>query len=77
MSERDLIPSDRLHIVELPDLPVNRPETDPRTGEQKAFARTFSATADRLRNPDQLRRSPVARPAFWRQSQPQTLAPNG
>jgi putative transposase len=42
-----------------------------------AFARTFTATADRLRNPDQLRRSPVAPPAFWRQSQPQTLAPNG
>ena len=42
-----------------------------------AFARTFTATADRLRNPDQLRRSPVAPPALWRQSQPQTLAPNG
>ena len=42
-----------------------------------AFARTFTATVDRLRNPDQLRRSPVAPPALWRQSQPQTLAPNG
>ena len=42
-----------------------------------AFARTFTATADRLRNPDPLRRSPVAPPALWRQSQPQTLPPNG
>ena len=32
-----------------------------------AFARTFTATADRLHNPDQLRRSPVAPPALWRQ----------
>jgi putative transposase len=31
-----------------------------------AFARTFTATADRLHNPDQLRRSPVAPPALWR-----------
>lgn len=42
-----------------------------------AFARTFTATVDRLRNPDQLRRSPVAPPAPMRQSQPQTLASNG
>ena len=42
-----------------------------------AFARTFTATADRLRNPDQLRRSPVAPPALLRQSQHRTLAPNG
>jgi putative transposase len=43
-----------------------------------AFARTFTATADRLQNnPDQLRRSSVAPPALSRQSQPQTLAPNG
>jgi len=42
-----------------------------------AFARTFTATADRLRNPDQLRRSAVAPSALMRQSQPQTLAPNG
>jgi hypothetical protein len=27
-----------------------------------AYAATFAATADRLRNPDQLRRSPVAQP---------------
>ena len=42
-----------------------------------AFAQTLTATADRLRNPDQLRRSPVAAPALLRHSQPQTLAPNG
>jgi len=40
-----------------------------------AFAGTFTATGDRLRNPDQLRRSPVAPPALLRQSQPATLAP--
>ncbi len=42
-----------------------------------AFAGTFTATGDRLRNPDQLRRSPVAPPALLRQSQPATLAPAG
>ena len=42
-----------------------------------AFAGTFTATSDRLRNPDQLRRSPVAPPALLRQSQPETLAPTG
>ena len=42
-----------------------------------AFARTFTATADRLRNPDPLRQSPVAPPALLRQSQHPTLAPNG
>ena len=39
-----------------------------------AFAATFTATGDRLRNPSQLRRSPVAPPALLRQSQPATLA---
>jgi putative transposase len=42
-----------------------------------AFAGTFTATGDRLRNPDQLRRSPVAQPALLRQSQPETLAQPG
>jgi putative transposase len=41
------------------------------------FAGAFTATGDRLRNPDQLRRSPVAPPALLRQSQPATLAPTG
>ncbi len=39
-----------------------------------AFAGTFTATGGRLRNPDQLRRPPVAPPASLRQSQPKTLA---
>ena len=42
-----------------------------------AFAATLTATGDRLRNPDQLRRSPVAPSALTRQSQPETLAPAG
>jgi transposase InsO family protein len=42
-----------------------------------AFAATLAATGDRLRNPDQLRRSPVAPPALTRQSQPETLAAAG
>jgi putative transposase len=42
-----------------------------------AFAANLTATADRLRNPDQLRRSPVAPPALTRHSQPRTLASNG
>jgi putative transposase len=41
------------------------------------FAGAFTATGDRLRKPDQLRRSPVAPPALVRQSQPATLAPTG
>jgi putative transposase len=42
-----------------------------------AYAVTLTATGDRLRYPDQLRRSPVAPPAQLRQSQPVTLAPAG
>jgi len=42
-----------------------------------AFAGTFTATGGRLRNPDQLRRPPVAPPALLRQSQPKTLASGG
>ncbi len=42
-----------------------------------AFAKTLTTTGDRLRNPDQLRRSPVAPPAHVRQSQPETLASSG
>lgn len=40
----------------------------------RAFASTFTATDDRLRNPDQRRRSPVAHPAHQRQTHPRTLA---
>jgi putative transposase len=42
-----------------------------------AYASTLTATDDRLRNPDQLRRSPVAPSAHMRQSQPRTLASVG
>jgi putative transposase len=42
-----------------------------------AFAATFTATGGRLRNPDQLRRPPVAPPAYLRQSQSMTLASGG
>jgi putative transposase len=43
----------------------------------EAFAGTLTATGERRRNPDQLRRPPVAPPAPLRQSQPDTLAPTG
>jgi len=42
-----------------------------------AHAANLTATDDRLRNPDQLRRSPVAPPAPLRQSGPKTLANAG
>jgi putative transposase len=42
-----------------------------------AFADNFTATGDRLRNPTQLRRSPVAPSALLRQSQPETLTSSG
>lgn len=42
-----------------------------------AYAATFTATVDRPRNPDQLRRSTVAPPACTRHAQPRTLAANG
>ena len=37
-----------------------------------AYAATFTATGDRLRNPDQLRRSPVAPPAPLGVQNPET-----
>lgn len=43
----------------------------------RAFASTFTATDDRLRNPDQLRRSTVAHPAHQRQTHSRTLASAG
>jgi transposase InsO family protein len=42
-----------------------------------AYAANLTATDNRLRNPDQLRRSPVAQPAQLRQSQPRTLVSAG
>ena len=42
-----------------------------------SFASTFTATDDRLRNPDQLRRSTVAHPAHRQQTHPTILASTG
>jgi hypothetical protein len=42
-----------------------------------AYAASFPAPGERLRNPDQLRRSPGAPPAHPRHSQPRTLAKAG
>jgi transposase InsO family protein len=42
-----------------------------------AYAATFTATGDRLRNPDQLRRSPVALPAPHGVQNPETLTAAG
>jgi putative transposase len=42
-----------------------------------AYAASFPAPGERLRNPDQLRRSPVAPPAHPRHSHPRTLAKAG
>jgi putative transposase len=42
-----------------------------------AYAAYLTATGDRLRQPDQLRRSPVAPSAHLRQSQPRTLTSAG
>jgi putative transposase len=42
-----------------------------------AYAAKLPATGERLRNPDQLRRPPVAPSADCRQTQPQTLASGG
>jgi putative transposase len=42
-----------------------------------AYAATFTATDDRLRNPDQLRRSPVAQPAPQGVQNPETLTAAG
>ena len=54
-----------------------RPHSALRYQTPAAFTATLAATGDRLRNPDQLRRSPVAPPALTRQSQPETLATAG
>jgi putative transposase len=42
-----------------------------------AYAATLNAMDDRLRNPDQLRRSSIAQPAHMRQSQTRTPASAG
>src|SRR5580704_9256960 len=42
-----------------------------------AYAANLTATCDRLRNPDQLRRSHVAPPAFYDVKQPEALIAAG
>jgi putative transposase len=59
------------------DYNERRPHSALRYLTPAAFAANLTATGDRLRNPDQLRRSPVAPPAQPRQSQPATLASAG
>jgi putative transposase len=59
------------------DYNERRPHSALRYQTPAAYAATFTATGDRLRYPDQLRRSPVAPPALLRQSHPATLAPTG
>jgi Transposase and inactivated derivatives len=54
-----------------------RPHSALRYQTPTAYAATLTATGDRLRTPDPLRRPPVAPPAQTRQSQPGTLASPG
>jgi putative transposase len=54
-----------------------RPHSALRYLTPAAYAAHLTATCDRLRNPDQLRRSHVAPPALLRQYQPRTLASAG
>ena len=59
------------------DLNDHRPHSALGHLTPRAFASTFTATDDRLRNPDQLRRSTVAHPAHQRQTHPRTLVSVG
>jgi putative transposase len=56
------------------DYNERRPHSALRYQTPAAYAANFTATGDRLRNPSQLRRSPVASSAPPRQSLPGTLA---
>ena len=53
------------------DYNERRPHSSLRYQTPAAYAATFTATADRRSNPDQLRRSPVAPSALSRHSQPE------
>ena len=54
----------RSKVIEwVSDYNGERPHSSLRYQTPAAYAATFTATGDRLRNPDQLRRSPVAPPA--------------
>ena len=54
-----------------------RPHSSLRYQTPAAYAATFTATDDRLRNPDQLRRSPVAPPPPQGVQNPETLTAAG
>ena len=56
------------------DYNEHRPHSALRHQTPAAYAATLTATGARRSNPDQLRRSPVAPSAPWRQSQAATLA---
>jgi len=59
------------------DYNEERPHSSLKYQTPAAYAATFSATGDRLRNPDQLRRSPVAPPAPLGVPPPETLTATG
>ncbi len=59
------------------DYNEERPHSSLKYQTPAAYAATFSATGDRLRNPDQLRRSPVAQPAPPGVQNPETLTAAG
>jgi putative transposase len=59
------------------DYNERRPHSSLRYQTPAAYAATFTATADRRSNADQLRRSPVAPSALSRHSRPRTLAVAG
>jgi putative transposase len=54
-----------------------RPHSSLKYQTPAAYAATFTATDDRLRNPDQLRQSPVAPPAPQGVHSPETLTAAG
>ena len=59
------------------DYNSDRPHSSLKYLTPAAYAATFTATGDRLRNPDQLRRSPVAPPAPLGVQTPETLTATG
>jgi putative transposase len=68
----------RSKVVEwVADYNGERPHSSLKYQTPAAYAATFTATGDRLRNPDQLRRSPVAPPAPLGVQNPETLTAAG
>jgi putative transposase len=54
-----------------------RPHSSLKYQTPAAYAASFTATGDRLRNPDQLRRSPVAQPTPQGVQSPKALTATG